>query len=162
MRNFLLFFFLVLLRSGFSQEVRTSFLLYAPGLPDSSSVFITGSATQLGNWNPSRVKMEFAGNQVWKKEIVFPQPISVQYKYTLGSWDREGTDSQGAPLQNFSATLFNGKLTSDTILNWKTGAAVIRGQVTGTVRYHEAIKGEGIRDRNIIVWLPPGYDSSSN
>lgn len=162
MRYSLLFFFLTLLKIGYSQEVRTSFVLYAPGLADSSAVFITGSAPQLGNWNPSRVKMEFAGNQIWKKEIVFPQPVSVQYKYTLGSWDREGTDSKGAPLQNFSTTLFNGKLTSDTILNWKTGSATFRGQVTGTVKYHESIKGEGIRERNIIVWLPPGYDPNSN
>jgi predicted alpha/beta superfamily hydrolase len=163
MRSWLLFFYLILLNTGFSQEVRTSFVLYAPGLHDSSAVFIAGSAPQLGNWNPSRVKMEFAGTQLWKKEIVFPQAMTVQYKYTLGSWEREGTDSTGAPLQNFSFTLSNGKIASDTIRHWKTGGApMARGRVTGMVKYHKALNGEGIKERDIIVWLPPGYDPISN
>jgi predicted alpha/beta superfamily hydrolase len=38
---------------------------------------------------------------------------------------------------------------------------MVNGQVTGTVKYHRALKGEGILERDIIVWLPPGYDSSS-
>ena len=32
------------------------------------------------------------------------------------------------------------------------------GQITGTVKYHRDIMGEGLLDRDLIVWLPPGYD----
>jgi predicted alpha/beta superfamily hydrolase len=162
MKNCLLLFFLILLNEGFTQELRANFVLYAPGLPDTSVVFIAGSAPQLGSWNPSRVKMEFVGNQLWKKEIVFTRAISVQYKYTLGSWDHEGTDSTGAPLPNFSVDLSNSNVASDTILYWKNrSASKVRGQITGMVKYHKDMKGEGIKERDIIVWLPPGYDSIS-
>jgi predicted alpha/beta superfamily hydrolase len=162
MRKCYLLFFLIILNHGFCQEVRTSFVLYAPGLPDTSSVFIAGSISQLGNWNPSRVRMEFAGQQVWKKDVTLPKSISVEYKYTLGSWDREGANAEGLPLQNFSATIFNGVSVSDTVRYWVNGdRRKYNGQITGTVKYHKAMKGEGIRERDIIVWLPPGYDPSS-
>ena len=39
--------------------------------------------------------------------------------------------------------------------------APVEGQVTGTVVYHRDLKGEGLRDRDLIVWLPPGYDIDS-
>jgi predicted alpha/beta superfamily hydrolase len=32
------------------------------------------------------------------------------------------------------------------------------GQITGMVKYHPAIKGDRIQERNLIVWLPPGYE----
>ena len=37
----------------------------------------------------------------------------------------------------------------------------VEGQITGTVVYHESVKGEGLRDRDLVVWLPPGYDVDS-
>jgi predicted alpha/beta superfamily hydrolase len=106
--------------------------------------------------------MEYAGDQIWKKEIAIEKAIFVEYKYTLGSWDREGTNAKGSPLPNFSVNLVNGRTFTDTVRHWKSGnVRMINGQVTGTVKYHKALKGEGILERDIIVWLPPGYDSSS-
>jgi predicted alpha/beta superfamily hydrolase len=40
-------------------------------------------------------------------------------------------------------------------------ARPVEGQVTGTVIYHESIKGEDLRDRDLVVWLPPGYDTDT-
>jgi predicted alpha/beta superfamily hydrolase len=37
----------------------------------------------------------------------------------------------------------------------------VEGQVTGTVVYHESVKGEGLRDRDLVVWLPPAYDADT-
>ncbi len=36
---------------------------------------------------------------------------------------------------------------------------VTEGQITGNVVYHQSIKGEGLQDRDLVVWLPPGYDT---
>jgi enterochelin esterase-like enzyme len=35
----------------------------------------------------------------------------------------------------------------------------IRGQITGTLRYQRALKGAGIKDRDLVVWLPPDYEA---
>lgn len=32
-----------------------------------------------------------------------------------------------------------------------------QGQITGTVKYHPAVKANDLQERNLIVWLPPDY-----
>lgn len=140
--------------------IRVTFVLTSPDLPDDTVVYITGGIEQLGMWNPGKVKMDARGNHTWTKEVQISGPMSIEYKYTLGSWEREGADAKGAPLQNLEARITQSTTVKDTILFWTKGGRqrVVRGQITGTVKYHGAMKGAGIRDRDVIVWLPPGYD----
>ena len=141
--------------------IRVTFILNSPDLPDEAAVYITGGIEQLGNWNPGSVKMDFKGNHTWSKEIVINRPMSIEYKYTLGSWEREGADATGSPLSNLEAKVSQDTVIKDSILFWTKGGRqkVVQGQITGTVKYHRAMKGEGIADRDVIVWLPPDYET---
>ena len=141
--------------------IRVTFVLTSPDLPDDTAVYITGGMDQLGNWNPAKVRMDSKGNHTWAKEIVLTRPLSIEYKYTLGSWEREGANATGAPLPNLEAKITTSTTVKDTILFWTKGPRqrVVQGQVTGTVKYHRAMKGDGIQNRDVIVWLPPGYES---
>jgi len=144
-------------------DIRVNFVLNSPDLPGDTTVFITGSVEQLGSWNPGRVKMDSLGGHRWQKEIRVENPGLIEYKYTLGSWDREGAGPTGAPLQNLSVQVKGDTTTDDLILLWtKAGQKpTFHGQITGTVEYHRAMKGEGLRDRDVVVWLPPDYKQSS-
>jgi len=146
------------------QPLRVSFILTSPDLPDDTKVYITGGIEQLGMWNPAKVLMESIGNHTWTKEIQLKGPASIEYKYTLGSWEREGADATGLPLSNLAANVSRDSTIKDSILFWTKGPRKkdIRGQITGTVKYHRAMKGAGILDRDIIVWLPPGYESNKS
>jgi predicted alpha/beta superfamily hydrolase len=108
--------------------------------------------------------MEAKGNNTWTKEITITRPLSIEYKYTLGSWEREGASANGSPLPNFVADVSLDKTVNDTVLFWTAGRRqrVNHGQITGTVRYHRALKGVGIKDRDLIVWLPPGYEADGS
>jgi predicted alpha/beta superfamily hydrolase len=142
--------------------IRVTFVLTSPDLPDDTSVYITGGIEQLGMWNPAKVKMDSIGGHTWSKEIQVSRPMSVEYKYTLGSWEREGANANGAPLQNLAAKITKSTTIKDTILFWtRTGRhkVVVRGQITGTVKYHRGMKGTNIQDRDVIVWLPPDYET---
>jgi predicted alpha/beta superfamily hydrolase len=141
--------------------IRVTFILTSPDLPDDTSVYITGSLEQLGSWNPGKVKMESKGNHTWTKEITITRPLSIEYKYTLGSWEREGADANGSPLSNSVANVSGDMTVKDSVLFWTKGGRqrVNHGQITGTVRYHRALKGAGIKDRDLVVWLPPGYEA---
>lgn len=143
------------------QGVRVTFILKSPDLPDDSSVYITGGVEQLGNWNPGKVKMDSQGNHIWSKEIVLTRPMSIEYKYTLGSWEREGADATGSPLSNLAANISQDTTIRDNILFWTKGdrKRVIQGGITGTVKYHRAMKGAGLKERDVIVWLPPNYEA---
>lgn len=141
--------------------VRLTFILTSPDLPSDAPVYITGSVEQLGSWNPGRVKMDAQGNHTWTKEITIDRPLSIEYKYTLGTWEREGADANGSPLSNFAVDASQDKTVRDTVLFWTKGPRrrVNHGQITGTVRYHRSLKGTGLQDRDLVVWLPPGYET---
>lgn len=158
---FLLGLFLVTAHAQSSTIVHVTFILTSPDLPDDTSVYITGSVAQLGMWNPGKVKMEPQGNHTWTKAITVDRPLSIEYKYTLGSWEREGAEANGSPLSNLFADASQDRTIKDTVLFWTKGPRqrVNHGQITGTVRYHRGLKGAGIQDRDLIVWLPPGYET---
>ena len=144
-----------------SAGIRITFVLNSPDLPDTTSVFITGSIEALGSWNPGKIKMDAKGNHIWTKEITVTNIKSIEYKYTLGSWQREGASATGAALPNFNSSVSETKVINDKILFWTNRSAqrTVEGKITGQVKYHRNLKGEGINDRDIIVWLPPGYDA---
>jgi predicted alpha/beta superfamily hydrolase len=144
--------------------IRVTFILTSPDLPDDSSVYITGSLEQLGMWNPAKVKMDSKGNHVWSKEIVIDRPLSIEYKYTLGSWEREGANANGSPLSNLVADVKQEKVVRDTVLFWTSGRRqrINLGQITGLVKYHRGLQAAGLKDRDVIVWLPPGYETEKS
>lgn len=143
-----------------SKQVMVEFRVYSPDTPDTTSVFIAGSLPELGSWNPSKVSMVSQGNHSWSLKIPVKKFTSVEYKFTLGSWDREAANANGQPLQNFVANVVNDTLIDHDILFWKTGATVkkILGKITGKVTYHRQLSGENIIPRDIIVWVPPDYE----
>jgi enterochelin esterase-like enzyme len=145
------------------KSVEVNFELYAPSLPDNSTVFIVGSEPQLGNWNPAKVAMQNTGEHTWQIKLQFPANTQLEYKYTLGSWDREGTDAKGFPLQNFSATITGQTILKDTIEHWlEKKTRQFKGGITGNVKYHKNLKAKGLLDRDVIVWLPDGYEANKS
>ena len=149
------------LRMEISSNYKVNFNLFSPNLSENSTVYLTGGLKELGNWNPATKKMDYKGNHFWSKEISIEKPVSMEYKYTLGSWEQQGADIMGAALPNFNALISGNTIIDDTITSWtKGGKAIINTRVTGTFKYHSAMKGAGIADRNVTVWLPPGYQSN--
>lgn len=135
-----------------------TFLITSPSLPDDSSIYICGNLPQLGNWDPSVVKMRNTGNHTWSFKIETESAYPIEYKYTLGSWQREGSEANGRPHSNFNIKIKSDTIIKDVILFWLNGAnKKVNGKITGSVKYHTGMKGNGIPDRDIIVWLPPDY-----
>jgi predicted alpha/beta superfamily hydrolase len=105
--------------------------------------------------------MRFVGQHVWEFTCHAADDETIEYKYTLGSWDREGAGADGRPLPNFSLTARGPTTRNDEIDFWTTGERdQLHGQITGTVRYHRTLVGDGILPRDIIVWLPSEYDDA--
>lgn len=158
----LVFAFCLTVQAQTQPAIRVTFILKSPDLPSETEVYITGSVEQLGMWDPGKVKMDTTGDHTWIKEISIERPLSIEYKYTLGTWDREGANANGFPLSNLVVDASQDKTVNDTVLFWTTKGGrkrVNHGQITGTVRYHRALQGANINDRDIVVWLPPGYDA---
>lgn len=146
------------------QTIHLHFILHSPDLSADSTVYITGGHEQLGNWNPGKMKMIYSGNHVWTYHITINRPLSIEYKFTLGSWEREGANANGTPLSNFNANVKKDTTVKNEIYFWTKGGAkrTIESHVTGKVAYHKAMKGAGINDRDVIVWFPPGYEADKS
>jgi enterochelin esterase-like enzyme len=145
------------------KDFRVTFILRSPDLPDTANVFITGSDENLGMWDPSKVKMQPAGDHTWLTTVILVKKGTYEYKYTKGSWQREGANANGLPLRNFIIKISGDTTIRDQVLFWTTGRAerVNHGQVTGTVKYHRGLTGAGLKERDLVVWLPPGYNKDS-
>ncbi|WP_242923690.1 alpha/beta hydrolase-fold protein [Pontibacter liquoris] len=166
-RNLLLLLFLAfctlsaVAQPGAGKKV--TFILQSPTLPDTAKVYITGNLPQLGNWRPDKVAMEFTGNHTWQKQIQLQQLDYLEYKYTLGSWEQEATDAEGAALPNFRLQVVNDTVVKNQVNSWLKGKKKpLTGGVTGHVTYHHNLKGKNLQSRDLTVWLPPQYETDKS
>jgi predicted alpha/beta superfamily hydrolase len=94
--------------------------------------------------------------------FVLPKGYHLEYKFTLGSWGREVQDDSGMVPRNSILDIIKDTIIYVQIPSWQdTSYQVFEGQITGVVKYHPKIKGKGINERDVIVWLPPGYDENT-
>jgi predicted alpha/beta superfamily hydrolase len=143
-------------------QISVEFRLHAPSLSDTAAVYIVGNDLQLGNWDPARVRMERIGDHVWMHTLSLAVPQGLEYKYTLGSWEREGLDAQGLVRPNYRLRPVADSIVHDTVLKWLDGQRpAASGQVTGELRYHRNVQPAGLPARDVVVWLPPGYAADS-
>ena len=139
---------------GCTKPHETIIELYAPNVPEDGTVYIVGGNSELGDWNPGAVNMENKGDGLWVI-IISNDSQDVEYKYTLGSWEREAGISEVIPDGNRLAK-GESKIIQDTVSFWldRRGANPI---VTGESRYHRQLSANDLLPRDVIVWLPPGY-----
>ena len=144
-------------------QVQITFQLHCSEVPKDSQVFITGNLAVLGKWRPNAVPMKLADNGTWSFQISVPRGTLIEYKYTLGDWSKEGAGVRGQPLSNFKLTATDSVTQKDEVKAWTNGARrVFHGQVTGNVQYHRQIESRDLRPRDVVVWLPPSYESETD
>lgn len=150
------------LASTHAKELTVNFQLNAPTLPEDATVYIAGGTAGLGNWQPDSKQMVYVGDHLWTYQLSLSTPQTVEYKYTLGSWVREGADADGKPLANFTVEVRQSTEIRDRVDRWtEREVRHVQGQITGDVRYHRQLAGEDVRPRDLVVWLPPGYEDSN-
>lgn len=124
-------------------------------------VFISGNNSLMGNWDPSVVKLEKKSPNFWSGKFNLPAGFTVEFKLTRGSWANERVVNGNIPGNIIL------KLQNDTTLNfvvdqWRDRVEIpTTGQVTGTVEYIKGLTFDGIKSRDVIVWLPPGYEKNT-
>ena len=128
-------------------------------LPQNQKVFITGNTPELGNWNPDKISLNKVNDSTWSKVFEFMEGKTIEYKLTLGSWEKEALNEKGKKPGNNILKISDDTVLVFNITNWGYSQSNISGQITGNVRYHKNFKGRSVLPRDIIVWLPPSYDS---
>ena len=83
------------------------------------TVFICGNHQVLGEWDPHAVPMTFAGGTSWEIKLPVEEGYPLQYKFTLGSWEREGLTGDGQILADFQATAKPGLVLKHHVFAWQ-------------------------------------------
>jgi len=131
-------------------------------LPNNQKVFITGNKPELGTWNPDKIPLNKMNDSTWSKIFEFRAGEVVEFKFTAGSWDEEALDEAGKVSGNIALKVSKDSVLVFCIDKWGNSHLNFEGQITGNVRYHKNFPGRSVLSRDIIVWLPPGYDELSD
>jgi len=156
-------FFIMLVLSAsilFGQgKVKITLEVISPTQDDNTKIYVAGNVDELGNWKPDKVVLDFKGNKTWGKSFEITKGTRLEYKFTKGSWATEALGNDSSIIQNKILIANNDTTVSVTILNWRDKFNFkVKGQITGTVKYHKNFIISGLKPRDIFVWLPPDYE----
>lgn len=132
---------------------------------DTPTVYLVGNLPELGPWDPGKFEMSGAG--VERSAILqAPAGHELQYKFTLGSWEREALGPSGTVMPNFTLTVEEGATATHTIEGFGEDPAVYIADpegagVEGRLVYWTDVASEHLSlTRHVVTWLPPGYDEN--
>ncbi|MGJ8635608.1 MAG: alpha/beta hydrolase-fold protein [Phycisphaerales bacterium] len=154
------------------------------GMADKDNpIYLAGS---INGWNPSDEEMTLSGRSDTRWQIIVDRDlhgVGLEFKFTLGGWDREELDENGESIPNRTLPLVDASALSNgerpvieiEIPKFRVPVALseqVRQQgiyreleVTGTVQRVEVRGGAGGAEamtRDLQVWLPEGYNDAKN
>jgi predicted alpha/beta superfamily hydrolase len=131
--------------------------------PPNATLYLAGS---FNGWNPGAA--EYALRRVGDQHVVtLPASVRgvIEFKFTLGSWERVETDAAGGDVANRTFTVPAGATEHHvTIAGWRSGAAPKRASsATRSVSIIDTAFAmpQLQRTRRIWLYLPPDYATSS-
>jgi hypothetical protein len=131
--------------------------------PGTGPVFLAASLPELGPWRPDGIAMKGTGRER-DASITTPQGTVVEYKFTLGSWQREALTPAGKVPPSYRVRLARDTVlihripafkrdSRDYIADWR------RSGVLGRLVYWTDVESAFLEpSRHVEIWLPPGYD----
>lgn len=142
-------------------------------------------ASSHNGWNPGDQGMKLTRRSDMRWQLIMPKPTldsKIAFKFTRGSWDRvecldngEDIDNRLLPMVDLSRLAPGDKPVIElTVASWKDFHTADPARLAnnpyrpitvsaGTIRRVEVVGGGGISPaRDLIVWLPPGYDDAAN
>lgn len=144
-----------------------SFVVEVPAnTPPDAEIWLSGNQPELGNWNGAGVKLTkgSTGNR-YGGCVPFATGTNLEFKVTRGSWDSVEKDSQGREIDNHLHTVSAPAKVEVQVGSWRDLGPVNPqpDTLTGNIKYHD-VDGSavGLKNRKLIVWLPPGYDTQVN
>jgi enterochelin esterase-like enzyme len=147
-----------------AQELRLV-VLPPPSTPPADTLYVTGSDTALGNWNPPGKALVRENDSVWSLRGTFTAGSEIEFKITRGSWETEALYTPGVVPPNTVLTVARDTVVTLRPVGWADSVTAHRqpvqnfaGKITGAVRYHRGLTDMRLKySRDCIVWLPPSY-----
>lgn len=147
-----------LLALGCSAPPAVEFAVFAPTVPAGSTVHVAGSPAAWGGWRPDGVALKADGGGWFRGAAPAPEAGTHEFKFTLGTWEREAVKPNGFKRDNSLVTVVGGTVVvQDTVWAWSDGAAPneVKGQLTGRTDTLGLWAPQGLLERLVVCWVPP-------
>jgi len=108
--------------------VHVTFVVTAPSTtPSGATLYIAGNQPEICNWcNTHTVALTKGGDGKWRVTIDFLEGTSVEYKFTLGTWDYVEKDAACGEIANRAVRVAGdtsgAQAVDNTVLNWRNVA----------------------------------------
>ncbi|MDJ0938458.1 MAG: alpha/beta hydrolase-fold protein [Woeseiaceae bacterium] len=133
----------------------------------SGTVYMPGNRPELGPWSPDAYAMSGDG-PVRTATLSIPKGSTFEYKFTLGSWERQAVDTDNRELVNFRVVVTEHLSVDHEIRQFRDDPLVFiedwqGSDVKGTLVYWTDVESDFLDyPRNVAIWLPPGYDEAGD
>jgi len=140
---------------------KTNDLTFLVTVPDSTDdVYLIGNHKKIGNWNHAdAVRLEKTNDTLFVATVQLPKNLTIEFKFTRGSWDKEALDNNLSVPPNHSIKIDNQDSISFAVNFWKDWRAFPMDNVTGHLTVHKDIYSPQLDNyRTVLVWLPQSYN----
>ena len=152
-----------LLAAASASAAAVTFVVSVPAsTPAGSALWISGDRAELGAWSGKGIALVRAADGTWAGSLTLPAGAAFEYKVTRGGWETVEKDASGGEVANRRGAASDGDDTLRVaVAAWRdqSEAPAVRAHtITGEVRRHDAFPSRFVKARDVLVWLPPGYD----
>lgn len=131
-----------------------------PNTPDTARIFISGN---FNGWNPADNDYELIKDPEGIFKLLLKPEISVlEYKFTLGSWEKVECALNGEDIQNRRTIFKNGDSIRVKIDAWKSGSIKHTASSNVFILKDDFYIPQLNRKRRIWIYLPPDYYSTTH
>jgi predicted alpha/beta superfamily hydrolase len=130
-------------------------------LSDQDTIFLTGNTAALGVWNPKGLPMTRRAETRWEKTFAVPDSNHhLEFKFTLGNFDREAISNTGVTPSNSIIEVVRDTEVYFVIEDFKNPMTPLHLSA-GTAEFKIFHPVNGLTDRRVTVWLPEGYKQNT-
>lgn len=128
------------------------------------TLYLTGNLPALGPWHPDGLAMTGEGHER-TAQVSVPLGTTIEYKFTLGSWNREALGPSGAVPPNHTALVTGDVEVSHEIAAFKKDPREYIADWSGSGVHGRLVYWTDVASthlgpaRHVEIWLPPGYDA---
>ncbi|ODN30964.1 esterase [Fervidobacterium thailandense] len=142
---------------------KVTFIVEVPTYtPDDAEIFIAGN---FNGWNPGDPRFRLY-REGWYYVGTFELSGRIEFKFTRGSWETVEKGSRGEEIANRVLEIQDDMEVKLVVMHWRDfvekGKAGMRKTYTGNIKLIENFYSPELGNyRNIIIYLPPDYESST-
>lgn len=130
---------------------------------DTGAVYLAGNTEALGPWTADGLLMQGSGEERIAR-LRLPMGTELEFKFTLGSWAREGLGPSGMVMPNNRLTVDGDEDVTIDVPGFKQDSRVYiedwpGSGVIGRLDYWLDVSSQHLEmPRHVEIWLPPHYD----